>query len=397
VAPGTPEPAVTDDAQGPAPTLRIIADVAGWDAIRADWDALHRASPTASTPLDFAWLRHWWDVYGPVYGRGGLRIITLWRGPLLVGALPLYLDAGRGGPLGVRCLRFLSTGEEEFEEVCADYLDLLHLPGEDKVCAQAAWQAIDAMPWDTLELLDLAEQAALLRWRRAFPRHARLQLSSRGACPIAWLGDGFEAYLGSLSPKTRKHARQYLREVERAGIAIELADAAVADRHFDDLVRVHQERWVAAGEPGCFAAPRFTEFHRGLVRRWTASGRAVLARFSYRGETFAVLYGFVTGRKFDLYQFGVAPLDPGVVRSSGTAANLLLMRELAGRGIAHYDFLRGVSAYKKSLATEQRQLFCATCRRHTARALLDRLRQLGMRAIRRFIRLFRRTERGVLR
>ncbi len=386
-APGTREPAVTDGLDDPAPTLRVIEDVAAWDAIAADWDALHQASPTASTPLDFAWLRHWWDVYGPVYGHGGLRIITLWREARLVGAVPLYLDVGRGGWLGVRCLRFLSTGEEEFEEVCADYLDLLHLPGEDRACAQAAWRAIDAMAWDTLELLDLCEQAALLRWRNAFPRHASLQLSSRGACPIARLGDGFEAYLASLSPKTRKHARQYLRDAERAGIVVELADAAAADRHFDDLVRVHQERWVAAGEPGCFAAPRFTEFHRGLVRRWTASGRVVLARFSYQGRTFAVLYGFVTGRKFDLYQFGVAPLDPGVLRSSGTAVNLLLMQELARRGIAHYDFLRGVSTYKKSLATEQRQLFCATCRRHTPRALLDRMRQLCVRAIRRFVKL----------
>lgn len=385
--PGTGAPSRTNGLPESAPSLRVIGDVAAWDAIRADWDALHRASPTASTPLDFAWLRHWWDVYGPVYGQGGLRIITLWRESRLVGALPLYLDVGRGGRLGVRCLRFLSTGEEEFEEVCADYLDLLHLPGEDKACAQAAWRAIDAMAWDTLELLDLSEHAALLRWRSAFPRHARLQLSSRGACPIAWLGDGFEAYLGSLSSKTRKHARQYLRDAERAGIVAELADAATADSHFDDLVRIHQERWVAAGEPGCFSAPRFTGFHRGLVRRWTASGRVVLARFSHQGGTFAVLYGFVTGRKFDLYQFGVAPLDPGVVRSSGTAANLLLMRQLAQRGIGHYDFLRGVSTYKKSLATEQRQLFCATCRRHTARALLDRLRQLCMRAIRRFIKL----------
>jgi hypothetical protein len=66
VAPGTPEPAVADDSHGPAPTLRIIGDVAAWDAIRADWDALHQASPTASTPLDFAGLRLWWDVYGPV-------------------------------------------------------------------------------------------------------------------------------------------------------------------------------------------------------------------------------------------------------------------------------------------------------------------------------------------
>jgi len=385
--PGTGAPSRTNGLPESAPSLRVIGDVAAWDAIRADWDALYQASPTASTPLDFTWLRHWWDVYGPVYGRGGLRIITLWRGARLVGVLPLYLDVGRGGRLGVRCLRFLSTGEAEFEEVCADYLDLLLLPDEGMACVQAAWQAIDAIAWDTLELLDLSEHSALLRWRHTFSGHASLQLVSRGACPIARLGDGFDAYLASLSSKTRMHARQYLRDAERAGIVVELADAAVADAYFDDLVRVHQARWVAAGEPGCFSAPRFTEFHRGLVRQWVPGGRAVLARFSHQGAVFAVLYGFVTARKFDLYQFGVAPLDPGVVRSSGTAANLLLMRHLAQRGIGHYDFLRGVSSYKKSLATEQRQLLCASCRRHTPRALLDRMCQLAARVLRRVVKL----------
>ena len=374
-------PSRTNGLAESAPTLRVIADVAAWDAIRADWEALYQASPTASTPLDFTWLRHWWDVYGPVYGRGGLRIITLWRGARLVGVLPLYLDVGRGGWLGARCLRFLSTGEAEFEEVCADYLDLLHLPDEGMVCAQAAWRAIGAMAWDTLELLDLSEHSALLRWRSAFPRHTRLQLVSRGACPIAFIGDGFEAYLASLSSKNRMRARQEMRKVERSGALFELADAAQAERYFDELIRIHQERWVADGQPGCFAAPRFTEFHRRLVREWVAGGRVVLARLSHQANAFVVLYGFVTGRKFDLYQLGV------IIHSPGMAANLLLMARLAEREVSRYDFLRGTSAFKKSLTTEQRELACLACRRPTMRAAFGEVRHLLRRAGRKFVQL----------
>lgn len=386
-SPDTEAPLRTSGLPESAPTLRVIGDVAAWDAIRADWDALYQASPTASTPLDFAWLRHWWDVYGPVYGQGGLRIITLWRGARLVGAVPLYLDVGRGGWLGVRCLRFLSTGEEEFEEVCADYLDLLHLPGEDMACAQAAWRAIGAMAWDTLELLDLSEHSALLRWRSAFPRHARLQLLSRGACPIAFIGDGFEAYLASLSSKSRMRARQEMRKVERSGALFELADAAQAERYFDELIRIHQERWVADGRPGCFAAPRFTEFHRRLVREWVAGGRVILARLSHRANTFVVLYGFVTGRKFDLYQLGVMPDERAIIHSPGMAANLLLMARLAEREVSRYDFLRGTSAFKKSLTTEQRELACLACRRPTMRAVFGEVRHLLRRAGRKFVQL----------
>ncbi len=368
-------------------TVRVIEDVHAWDAIRADWDRLYQASPTASTPLDFFWLRTWWQVYGPVYGRGGLRIITLWRGSQLVGALPLYLDIGRGRFSSVRCLRFVSTGEAEHEETCPDYLNLLHLPEDEMTCAQAAWAAINAMQWDTLELLDLPGDTPLCRWRGAFPRDARLRAVSRGGCPIAWIGDGFEPYLAQLSSKTRMHARQYIREADRSGVVLQIAGATDADRYFDDLVRVHQERWVQAGQPGCFSASRFTEFHRSLVREWTASGRVVLARLSHQGKIFAVLYGFVTSRKFDLYQLGVTPVERTIIRSSGTAANLLLIAHLAGRGVVQYDFLRGVSAYKKSLTTEQRELICLACTRPTARALFHYLRQLLSRAHRKLAQL----------
>src|SRR4051812_16870994 len=94
-------------------TSRVVQTEAEWDAMRPDWEALYAASPTASPPLDFAWLRNWWDVYGHVYGAGGLRIISVWRGSQLLGVLPLYMSGRADNPLAVRCLRFISTGEAE--------------------------------------------------------------------------------------------------------------------------------------------------------------------------------------------------------------------------------------------------------------------------------------------
>src|SRR5207244_1626303 len=99
-----------------APALPMITHVvrtdAEWDALRAEWAALFVASPRAAPPLHFDWLRTWWRVYGPHYGRpGSLRILTIRRGPELVGVLPLYLQVTGPGLVGLRRLRFLSTGE----------------------------------------------------------------------------------------------------------------------------------------------------------------------------------------------------------------------------------------------------------------------------------------------
>ena len=367
---------------------RVVRDITEWEAIRHDWDALHAVSPAASTPLDFVWLRSWWEIYGPVYGAGGLRIVTLWRGRQLAGVLPLYLDRGRGGVLSVACLRFISTGEAEFEETCPDYLNLLCRPGDEQACAQAAWSAIHAMPWDTLELLDLPADSPLLRWRGNAAPPGKIRITGRGSCPVANLGEGFETYLAHLSARTRRRARQEIRKAELSGAVFELVGAADADNCFDDLVRLHQARWAAEGKPGCFSAPRFTEFHRQLARQCSPGGRVVFARLSYQGQAQVVLYGFVTGAKFDLYQLGVNPAARTLLHSPGTAANLLLMMELVSRGVTRYDFLRGNSAFKKSLATEQRDVVCVTCRRLSARAVLDQLHRFSLKVLRKVIRRF---------
>lgn len=334
-------------------TTRVIQDETQWDAIRREWNDLYAASPTASPPLDFAWLRGWWRVYKSTVRAGGLRVVTVWRATRLIGAVPLYMRRGRGGPLGVRRLGFISTGEAEFEEICPDYLNILYLPGEEDICVDSMWQAVGSMSWDHLEFLDLPEDTPLLR-TRSVPKNARR--FSRGSCPVADLAGGFEAYIASLSPKTRQHARQYLRAADRHRAVFELATQADTDRFFDDLVRLHQERWTAAGKPGCFAAARFTEFHRCLARDWVPSGRVVLARLSHGGQVYAVLYGFITRSKFDFYQSGTRRNDTGPIDSPGTTANLLLMRALAERGVTAYDFLRGSSSYKERLATRENPL-----------------------------------------
>jgi CelD/BcsL family acetyltransferase involved in cellulose biosynthesis len=368
-------------------TTRVLRKEEEWDGIREDWKALYASSPYSSISLDFAWLRGWWRVYGALYGPGGLRVVTVWRGSLLIGAVPLYVSRGVGNSRGARHLRFISTGEEEHEETCPDYLNLLCLSGEEAVCADAVWSEVARLDWDHLEFLDLTEDSPLVR-PCILPRHARS--FSRGSCPIAELADGFEAYLKRLPLKSREQARRVLREGERAGAKLELADAAQAAGAFDDLVRLHQERWTLDGKPGVFAAPRFTEFHRNLIQEWSPSGRAVLARLSFAGTPAVVMYGFVNGGKFDCYQLG-ARREPGSpVHSPGILAHVLLMRALTERGVTAFDFLRGSSPYKRRQATRENRLVGVQIWRPTMRAAIYRSGQLAARVFHKGQRLMRR-------
>lgn len=363
---------------------RVITDLAEWRSIRRDWEALYAASPTASTALDYVWLDSWWRVYEPGMLTPELRVITVWRSNRLIGALPLYARRQMRGPFGLRRLGFMSTGEAEFEETCADYLDILFAPGEQAVCVEAVWRAVGLMPWDQLEFLDLPAGSPLLKPPSA-PANARFV--ERGACPIADLDGGFEGYLSKLSPNRRQHARRLMREAERAGATFEVVEWGRAHGAFEDLIRLHQVRWNADGKPGVFSAPRFLEFHRGLVEQWLPSGRVLLARLSLGSVPAAVLYGFVKGDKFDFYQSGVQLDAAGPLRSPGNLAHLLLMKSLTERGIKAYDFLRGSSMHKERQATRRTALTGIEVWRPTFRTALYKSADLIRRVFRRCLRL----------
>ncbi|MGE5611972.1 MAG: GNAT family N-acetyltransferase [Bacillota bacterium] len=344
--------AATEDA-----TVEVIRDVEPWQRLRPEWDELFQASPTASPPLRFDWLWHWWRIYGPAYGNHGqgLRILTFRRQSRLIGVVPLYEMIKRSWGVPVRRLGFISTGEAEFEETCADYLDLLHLPGEREMCMEALVSALcdrRTLAWDELELFDMSGRSPLIDLHGRL-RGCQTSLASSDTCPIANIAGGLEAFLERLSANTRQQARRRLRMAQKAGAILERAmDSSEVDPYFDDLIRLHQQRWNAIGQPGVFASSRFTELHRTLARSWVPTGKAILVRLSLDGQAMAVIYGFLVGTKFDFYQSGVAIDEPSGLQSPGMVAFLMLKAHLAERGITQFDFLRGASPYKQRLATD---------------------------------------------
>ena len=364
-------------------TSRVIRQETEWDAIQPDWDALYAACPLASPPMDFVWLRLWWRVYGDVYGSGGLRIVTVWRATRLIGVLPLYVSTGSGGRLALRTLRFISTGEAEEEEICPEYLGLLCLPEEEAACHAAVWAEIGRLTWDHLELLDLSAQSPLLT-AGTLPIEATV--FSRGASFIADLAGGFEAYLGRLSHHGRRTARRLLREGERAGARLEIVTPDRGAQAFDDLRTLHQERWKAEGQPGVFSAKRFVDFHQGLIQAWQPAGRAVIARLWLSEEPVVVLYGFVSGQKFDFYQSGVRFDVDGQTGSPGILAILLLMQALADRHLTAFDFLRGPAAHKTRLATAEHLMVGVSAVRPTFRGTAFRMVQTVATAVRKYFR-----------
>jgi len=372
-------------------TVQIIMDDAGFDRLESEWNELFLCSPTASPPLRFDWVRTWWRIYGPVYGsRGtGLRLIIMRRNGRLIGALPLYLSRSAVPLVGVRRLRFISTGAAEFEETCAEYLDLLHAPGEAGVCLDLLVPLLTSSPelaWDELILPDMSQTSPLLELgRRLNNGRLRVQQFSPGVCHIAELGGGLEQYLVGLSPTTRKKARKMLRDLQTPEYKFEVAATTEQiNLFFDQMVELHRKRWTADGKTGSFA-PRHAQFHRELLLKLAPSGQAVIARLCYCDRPIALCYGHRVRAKYDGYQMGVDH-DVKEVHSPGAALYLGLVCHLSRIGVIMSDQLLGCNRFKLDYCKQERPLMSVKASQPTLRSAAATIVDLARRSMKKATR-----------
>lgn len=348
--------------QSPPIRVEVLRDVGALLRLRPQWLRLFDVAANATAALHPDWVETWWSLYGSVYGKDvePLRMLCFWRGERLLGLLPLYQRRPMRMREGGEHLCFLSTGEDEFEEICPDYMDLLSPADEADVCAELAWKVLCGelgRSYDRLVLNNMSQESALVRWARRNVSPRDLEIAPVGACPIADLRGGLEPYLGRLSANTRQQARRLLRAAAKAGVSFEVAGTPEeAKLFYEQMIALHQHRWQAAGQPGCFASPRFTEFHGRLVSRWHREGRVVLSRLRLGAEVLAVKYGFRIGRKYDFYQSGVRLDEGSPIKSPGIVSFLHLMGHLSVQEVDTFDFLRGASSYKQRLATAAQPL-----------------------------------------
>ena len=342
--------------------VEMHRDAAALAQLRNDWLRLFDSVPGAPPSLHPDWMSQWWDVYGCKYGLRyePLRLLCFRRDKQLLGLLPLYERRPLRMRDGGERLCFIGTGENEHEEVCPDYLDLLSVPEAAKSCAELAWSVLCGglgKSYDWMSLANLSDESALVIWARRHGIGHNLEIMPSGVCPIADLRGGLDEYLMRLSANTRQQARRLMRAAKKAGVVFEVAqNADEAAMFFQEMIALHQHRWRSVGQPGCFASDRFTEFHSRLVRLWHPRGRVLLSRLRLGAEVISVKYGFRAGTKYDFYQSGVR-LDQGSpIKSPGIVSFLLLMDHLSMHDVETFDFLRGSSNYKQRLATTAQPL-----------------------------------------
>lgn len=359
--------------------LRLVTTEDEFAALEPCWDRLVDESAIRSPFMRWDWASLWWQE---CRGDAKLAIGVLEdRFGDVLAIAPLMIAAGdTGASQPMRQLTFLGG----LGEAAGQRMDLIIPAGREGELGPEMCEAFSMLKprWDRVLLNRLPEESpnrehilnALRRCsagatvlNRHAVRFARL--------PASWL-DYENQHTGEWRSKFRRKWKAMLRE---HGACHSLAgEEAPAGEVFDRLVSLHRIRW-ADGVSG-FTTDASLRFHRRLMMKWIAEGRAAMPFIGIGGQIEAVIYGLIESGEFSQYQMG---WNPEFARMS---LGKLAMRWSIERSIAlrlqRHDLLPGDFEYKREWGESERAVLdIEGFNEHSPRAGFFRVLRAAKRAV----------------
>jgi CelD/BcsL family acetyltransferase involved in cellulose biosynthesis len=326
---------------------------------RLQWRAV-----TSSTRWTETWLKHYGDQLSP-------EIVIAEEAGIVRGAL-LVVTSERQfeGPIRLRTVHLGTAGETdtdsvivEYNTICAD--EASRIPFLNEVVATLAQR----QTWDELRLDGFTERDL----SPVLEHHPQFTLRRRPCYHTQFVAtDSAASVIEQLTAQARRAIRRNLRMYE--GATTEWA-TTVDHAHavFDDLIRLHQARWIAEGKPGAYASEQFTQFHRELLEELVPAGRAVFVRIRKGEEVIGCSHLLIDRGRGLLYQSGHAPHESQ--RSPGLLTDWLTLMACKEQGLEAFDFMAGETYHKRRLTLHTDELVWARWIRPSwKRIVIDRLR-----------------------
>lgn len=332
------------------------------------WHAL--AATTSSYFLTSGWMLTWLAMLPRDYAA---ELAVVFDGPQPVGAAFLGRQRQRRhGVLPSRQRHLNASGIARFDELCIEHNAIV---GDATLLT-----LLELLPRDWDELLlpgippELLASPAGTQGAPGDPRW-RWIVDRESVAPYVDLervrASDYVALLGS---STRSQLRRARRNAGPLVIERATTHASATDI-YDELIRLHTSRWQERGEPGAFADPWFTAFHRRLIADRLDHGEIELSRIRAGERVVGCLYNFVWRGRVTFYQSGLAaPLDAH--DKPGYLCHAAAIEAAAASGHAIYDFMSSSDRYKQNLGTAEYRLVWVRIQQPLARfALEDRVRE----------------------
>lgn len=312
--------------------------------LRAEWNALARASG-----LDSVFLRHeWFDAaWQWLKGSASMRVLCVRSGGALVGVCPLMIVAGAWKGVPIRVARFIEVPDSQACDIISGAAD------RARVCAELLARLRDIKgEWDVLELEKIPEGSPTLAELPAILRGLGLAWRQAPANPNPFipLEAGWDGYYARRSRRLRKgnnlirnHLQKDYRSIEVERVPSPGSPPERVEEALREIIRISSLSWKR--ETGLSLDQKGPNaFLTRLTAHAAEQGWLAIWLLSLDGKAVAMEYQVRHGD--DVYalrsDFDLAYNEKG----PGTYLNMEVLKALFGAGQGRYLMGPGHNPYK---------------------------------------------------
>ncbi|WP_224386229.1 GNAT family N-acetyltransferase [Pseudonocardia sp. ICBG1293] len=309
-------------------TIEHLTGLDALDAVAAEWDDLVDRCASATPFQRSAWLRAWWQHYGPA---GEPCFVAVRRGGVLVAGAAVFTERRAG----VVRLSPVGRGLSDVTEFLAD----------DAHRGPAVTHLADALlavrDWHVTDLPEIRPGSVAADLAAAWPR--RTVRTPASVCPEIPHRTVEDMLAAGPAPK---YLRRRLRTAERSGITCGAAPADALPGAVDTLLDLHHRQWARRAVNPEHHAERFRGLLTDAVPALARDGAAQIDLYHRDGRPVAAELLLLGGRSVHTYLVGADP----ALRTDVDVAALTIRRGIAvvaEHGLASLDLLRGDEPYKR--------------------------------------------------
>ncbi len=306
-------------------------DESGVERIIPVWtDLCKRCSLT--TPFQFPhWIMPWWRNLG----GGSLKAVIFTDGDLLAGIALFFIFENESGK---KKLYFVGTG-------ITDYLDIIALPGYEKVVFDSLMQYLNniSSQWDECDLQDIPESSILNQY--TYPELFVVEKSDYNICSHLELPSTLDRLRTSLPKNLRKNLLHAARMLSRSGgYHLEVAEENNVESFLQRLFKLHQARWSSKKQKGVLYSNTLKKFHIQAAIELIRDGLLRIYEMEFCQKPIATYYTLAHNNRVYAYLGG---FDPSMEQySPGTLLLYHIVEDSVKKRVERFDFLRGDEAFK---------------------------------------------------
>lgn len=340
-------------------TVKRISDDESFCNLKDDWAKLIQNSNVEDISLTWDWLYTWWIIFKE--GRE-LYILAVYSSQELIGIAPILRRKVKYfRSFSINRIELLGTGEDEKDEICSDYLDFIAKQDMEREVASEVFNYLTKNwnEWDELYFADILDNSKVLTYFFELLNSARYttEVINKENCPYIYLPSQWEELLNHISSNFRKELNKKKRRLEKQAEKLEYItwkDNYNYKEAFENVIELHEKRWIAKGRKGSFASNKFMRFHQELLLLFMPKNGIRMYFLKINDKLISCRYCFAYKNKFYDYLTGY-DVNYETNYSPGNILLAYCIEDAIIQGARYYDFYKGTKgSYKYRWANSER-------------------------------------------